>query len=661
MRNEYGLQRQSESPSPSSLRWWYLAFMLALTVGCSGWVTQQVAAALSYHKALGSPLFIFQGRPVYAPWSWLLWQNQYSSSMTLAQLLQDYGDTALLAWLIPQFVVLGAWIMTSMKPKARNDLHGSAHWATMKEVQKTGLLNGRGIFVGSYLIKGKPFALRHAGPEHVLTFAPTRSGKGIGLILPTLLAGWDDSALVLDIKGENFALTSGYRASIGQRILRFEPTDDTGLAAKFNPLEEIRLGAPQAIPDAQSIASILIDPDGKGLNSYWDQASFSFLAGVVLHCLLLTLHVEQRMATMTDLSLMLASPDRDIHNLYHEMVETDHAAIIGELFPQLPKKYHTDMRLFIASSGREMLNKADGEQSGVLGSALVRLAVYRDPVVTENISRCDFHIRDLVGGETPVSLYLVLSPGHIDRLRPLIRIILNLLIFRLTEKMEFKDGKAVKPKHRLLLLLDELPSLGNLAILERSLSYMAGYGLKAFIIVQDVEQLNAAYGQHNSIMANCHIRNAYAPNNIPTAELLSKMVGTTTVVEKKTSLSGSRMGRLGHASVSIAETARPLLTPDECSRLPGLQTDQNDRVIGAGDILVFVAGHAPIYGHQIAYFLVPELLNRALMPPVESSPAFADAVKNGEAHLPPGMESLPDGTEFSTDFQEEEPDYEDLL
>ena len=166
---------------------------------------------------------------------------------------------------------------------------------------------------------------------------------------------------------------------------------------------------------------------------------------------------------MTDLSLLLASPDRDIHEVYTEMAETDYVSIVSELFPELPEKYRTAMRLFIASSGREMLNKGDNEQSGVLNSALVRLSLYRDPVVSENISGCDFHVRDLVDGDKPVSLYLVLSPGHIDRLRPLIRIIINLLIFRLTEKMEFRDGKTVKPKHRLLLLLDELPALGNLA------------------------------------------------------------------------------------------------------------------------------------------------------------------------------------------------------
>lgn len=662
METEYGLRQEREA---DRRHWWYLAFMLTLALACSWWVSQKTAAALSYHQALGSPLFILPsalgGTPVYAPWSWLVWQSAHPASVTLAQLLDEYGDAAMLAWIVPQLVILGYFAITSLNPKARNDLHGSAHWASLQEVKKTGLLNGRGVFVGSYLVKGKPYALRHDGPEHVLTFAPTRSGKGIGLILPTLLAGWDNgSVLVLDIKGENFALTSGYRASLGHKILRFEPTDETGTATKFNPLEEVRLDAPQAILDAQNIASILIDPDGKGLNNYWDQASFSFLAGAVLHCLLLTRHTERRIASMTDLSLMLASPDRDIHDLYNEMVETDHASIIGELFPTLPEKYRTAMRLFIASSGREMLNKADGEQSGVLGSVLVRLSVYRDPVVTDNISRCDFHIRDLVDGDKPLSLYLVLSPGHIDRLRPLIRIIINLLIFRLTEKMEFRGGKTVKPNQRLLLLLDELPALGNLAILERALPYMAGYGVKSYIIVQDVEQLNAAYGQHNSIMANCHIRMAYAPNNMPTAELLSKMVGTTTVVEKKTSLSGSRMGALGHASVSVAETARPLLTPDECGRLPGLQKDEHDRVVGGGDILVFAAGHAPVYGHQIVFFLVPELLKRSLMPPVESSPAFIDAVKKGEAHLPPGMETLPD-TSSQFPPEAEEPEYEDLF
>lgn len=656
MSTQYGLQQ--ETKASRHRHWWYLAFVLALTIACGAWVTQHIAATLAYHNSLGSPLFSLDGRPIYAPWACLLWKFQFNSAR-FDLLLGEYGDSALLAWILIQIAVLATIAMRSMKPKARTDLHGSAHWASPKEVRKTGLLNGAGVFVGSYRVKGTPLALRHAGPEHVMTFAPTRSGKGIGLILPTLLAGWDEgSVLVLDIKGENFALTSGYRASIGQRIFRFEPTDATGTAARFNPLEEIRVSEPQAILDAQSMATILIDPDGKGLNNYWDQASFSFLAGAVLHCLLMTLHNEHRMANMTDLSLLLASPDRDIHDVYNEMVETDHEAIIREHFPNLEERYRTAMRLFIASSGREMLNKADNEQSGVLGSALVRLSLYRDPIITENVSRCDFHVRDLLDADTPISLYLVLSPSHVDRLRPLIRLVVNQIISRLTEKMEFKDGKTVKPKHRLLLMLDELPALGNLAILERALPYMAGYGLKSFIIVQDVEQLNAAYGPHNSIMANCHIRMAYAPNTIATAELLSKMTGTTTVVDRKTSLSGSRMGSLGHASVSVSETARPLLTPDECSRLPGLQKDDHDRVTGGGNILVFVAGHAPIYGNQIVFFLVPDLLKRSLMPAVEASPAFHDAVEKGEAHLPPGTDSLPKDTD---DFSEEEPEYEDLL
>ena len=230
---------------------------------------------------------------------------------------------------------------------------------------------------------------------------------------------------------------------------------------------------------------------------------------------------------------------------------------------------------------------------------------------------------------SPVSLYLVLSPGDIDRLRPLTRLIINVILGRLTERMDFADGRSVQgTRHRLLPMLDEFPSLGNLAIFERALAYLAGYGVKAYLITQDFQQLQKAYSKEESIMSNCHIRIAYAPNKMETARLLSEMVGKTTVVETKTSLSGSRAGHLRNASVSVQETARPLLTPDECMSLPGIRLDADGRAIDGGDMLIFVAGSSVIYGKQILYFKDPEFLRRAkVAAPVETDRLSDDAVK----------------------------------
>ena len=163
-------------------------------------------------------------------------------------------------------------------------------------------------------------------------------------------------------------------------------------------------------------------------------------------------------------------------------------------------------------------------------------------------------------------------------------------------------------------MLDEFTSLGNLAILERALAYMAGYGIKAYLIVQDISQLQKAYSKDEAILSNCHVRIAYAPNKMETAQILSDMTGKTTVIEHKTSLSGSRSGHLKNASVSVQEIARPLLTPDECMRLPGIITDADEKILEAGDMLIFTAGFAPVYGKQILYFRDPVFAQRAKIP-----------------------------------------------
>jgi type IV secretion system protein VirD4 len=175
--------------------------------------------------------------------------------------------------------------------------------------------------------------------------------------------------------------------------------------------------------------------------------------------------------------------------------------------------------------------------------------------------------------------------------------------------MDFEDGSSVaRYNHRLLLLLDEFTSLGKIPIVERAIAYMAGYGVKGYFIVQDTKQLAQAYGQDNALMANCHIRIAYAPNLAETAEYLSKMLGQTTVVDKKASISHSKTGQ--SRSISVSETARPLLTSGECMTLPGMSKDSNGNIT-PGDMLIITAGNCPIYGRQILYFLDPVFSERA--------------------------------------------------
>ena len=290
------------------------------------------------------------------------------------------------------------------------------------------------------------------------------------------------------------------------------------------------------------------------------------------------------------------------------MLETDHLSD-GSTHP------------VVAKSARDMLNKADNERSGVLSTAMSFLTLYRDPVVAQNTSVSEFRIDDLMDHHKPVSLYLCVRPSDKDRLKPLIRLILNQIIRKRTENMEFKDGQSVKGyKHRLLLLIDEFPSLGRLDVFQESLAFIAGYGLKAYLIVQDLSQLYSAYTRDESIISNCHIRVSFAPNKQETAELLSKMLGTSTIVKESVSISGKPgIFSSKQHSKTLQEVARPLLTPDECIKLKGAEKDDSGQITEAGHMLIFVAGFSPIYGVQTLFFRDPVFLARSKIAPPKIS------------------------------------------
>lgn len=626
-------------------QWAYLAFMAALAAAGCVLATQLAARHYGYQPALGAPWFSAFGVVWYAPWSIVSWaqgpdpDGYMEHAVFMGQLL----------FMLPQFLILAVWA-SSLRLKGNAALHGSAAWATEKEIRAMGYFRGAGVYVGGWIkkyagvalllrtLQGKPdtvqLYLRHNGPEHVLVFAPTRSGKGIGLILPTLLA-WEGSSITLDIKGENWALTAGWRKSQGHAALRFDPADPSGESAAFNPLEEIRLGTLYAISDIQNLAMMLADPEGKGLADHWTKAAFAFFSGLLLHVCIMLRHETGRTATLTDVTLAMASEDGDTQALLEEMLSTDHAQFYHDI--DATWTGGAEAHTFVASSAREMLNKAENEASGVLSSALVNMSLYRDPIITKNTARSDFRIHDLMNDENPVDLYLVITPDNIDRVRPLLRLMIDMFIRRICSKMEFADGAAVAGyKHRLLLLLDEFTSLGKLPIIERALSFMAGYGIKAYLIIQEVKQLNETYGRQNSIISNCHVRIAYAPNDQETAELLSKMTGTTTVVERKRSISSSGVFGKRSTSVNISEVSRPLLTPDECSRLPGAEKDAQGRVIKPGHMLTFTAGGPPVYGCQILYFRDPVFAARAKIPaPGVTDSLYYPRSTNDQAASPP--------------------------
>jgi type IV secretion system protein VirD4 len=283
----------------------------------------------------------------------------------------------------------------------------------------------------------------------------------------------------------------------------------------------------------------------------------------------------------------------------------------------------------VAQEAQSILNKPDEEAGSVLSTVISNLGLFRDPVVAKNTSKSSFKIRDLMNNDDPVSCYLVINPNDQLRLMPLTRLVLTQIIFTLAARMDFAEGRSAETyKHRLLLLLDEFPSLGKLDLFEKALGFIGGYGLKSYIIAQGLPQLFKSYGKDESIRVGCHIQVAFAPNDMETCEYLSKSTGQMTILKENVSESfqeGKLFGGKSHQT-SLQEVQRPLMTPDECRRLPGLKKNSSGDVVDAGNMLVFPAGFSAIYGVQTLYFLDPEMDRRSKIPPPERSDNLTEIV-----------------------------------
>ncbi|WP_312283644.1 type IV secretory system conjugative DNA transfer family protein [Candidatus Igneacidithiobacillus taiwanensis] len=560
--------------------------------------------------------------------------------------------------------ILGKKHKAARQAVLNNPVHGSAHWATRKDAERAGLLpaavtpwwhfwaespapkrfdSPHICYVGGFVENGKVTPLQHTGAEHILVFAPTRSGKGVGLVLPTLLDGWMDSVVVHDIKGENFALTAGYRKSMGNNILKFSPgsvnKDGTypSEGCCFNPLDAVRVGTPFEVKDVMNIATMIVDPDGKGLNDHWQKTGFALLTSVILHVL-----YAMPDKTLRGVAAYLNDPTLESVDIaFERMMQTEH-----DPHDQYGWKdgngIRTQVHPVIAQSAREMLNKADNEKSGVISTMMSFLSLYRDPIVAHWTEHSDFRITDLQDAEQPVSLYLVTSPEDKNRLKPLIRLVLNQIASQFTaeERLIAEEGRIkAKGKHRLLLLLDEFPSLGKLDVFLDSIAFLAGYNVKLYLITQDIAQLedeHHGYGKAGAktIIGNCHVRSAYAPNQVETAKWISDMLGTKTVTleNDNQSFDGGMLSQNKGYSTSISYQSRPLLTADEVMTLRGPEK-QGSSIKKPGDMLVFVAGFSPIYGQQLLYFQNEEWLKRAAMPWPENSDEMPGAKKNYEEIL----------------------------
>ena len=460
---------------------------------------------------------------------------------------------------------------------------GASKWGTRGHARTAGLLQREGVVVGRWVDgRGKPELLAYDGPEHQLVAGASRSGKGTGHVVPTLL-NWRGSALVYDLKGELWAVTAGFRDRFGHSV-RFAPTRPG--TCRFNPLLEIR--REHMVRDAQNLAAILVDPSGaKPSLDVWDQSASQFLTALILHVLLSEPDGKKHLGRVRELLLDFEETVSLMQRTLHEVdTETGEAVVHPE----------------IARCARSLAEHGERFCSSVRGTMEGYLILWADPEVVAATSVSDFCASDLMVGEHPLTLYIEPPPSDADRLRPLIRAMLYQISRCLMQELE-TDNRGRAKRHKLLLQLDEFPTLGKLPFIADNLRQMAGYGLKAHLIVQSFSDIAEAYGRDNTILDNCHVVVAFASADIQSAERVSKMTGT--VLEHRSSFSRRRMAPLDHRSrtESRSEQLRPLLNPGEVRELP---SDQQ---------LVFVNGSPPLRTRKVRYFEDPGFTGRLHPPP----------------------------------------------
>ena len=283
-------RRPSDPGFLGSYRNWRSTILGFLLITLSSFVaTEYIAKEFRFSPALGAPILRSGAIAVYEPFEWIAWGWRYCTSREpwiREQLFHGENDR------IRRFrgyPAISFFLLANRRAQKLSEnavyIHGSARWASPDDIQATGLIAARrGVYVGGWRDTSSNHLhyLRHNGPEHVLAFAPTRSRRGVSLVIPTLLA-WEESAVIYDIKGENWAKTAGFRASQGHLCFKFSPVEQNS-SSRFTPLQEVRLFTPRDVSDAQNIASMIVRTgEDSPQERYWQDAAASITTGMILH------------------------------------------------------------------------------------------------------------------------------------------------------------------------------------------------------------------------------------------------------------------------------------------------------------------------------------------------------------------------------------------
>lgn len=586
--------------------------------------TQTFSKYTGYAKGLGKPLMTVKEIPIYPPHKYFEW-GKYKDNAP--QAYQKANGNFFMGLVIGMFLV-GA--INYKKQKVTT--HGSSEWASKNDINEMGffpyqdpkkyekdykysgtlelyqknILNNQdikkelrefeykkdGVFVGRDKW-GRDLIDNSSG--HVMMIAKTGGGKGVSVVLPTLWT-WKGGSLINDIKGENWQYTASYRRNVlGHKVLRFQATADgiTSVSCKYNPLVEIRKGTVFEYQDAKIIAETLIAPE-KAKDPFFGPSAVNYLTAVILHVLYIK---QNKVASLADVYRFITSPDSTEEQKLEQMRTAIHNSdgkenlfeeIYGEVIT-LDDIERPRTHPIVSPVGAEMMGRAPNERSGIISSAKTELAVFVVPTIARNTDSSDFRIDDLMNYEVPVDLYFVTPPNAVDISAALLKLFINQIVFILTNNMDINDrGENIAFKHRFLFLMDELPAIGRVELFHKAISYIRGYGMKALIIIQDMKQLKAIYGENNSFLGNMTTSIYYSTNDVDTAQYIEKRIGNTTVLTTSKSYKGG--GFLPSVNYSKSYAGRPLITAGEIHNL-----DENTSII-------LKAGAKPIQGKLAKWF-----------------------------------------------------------
>ncbi len=530
------------------------------------------------------------------------------------------------------FVALGIGLRLGVKAALAREEEpptsfGTAKWATEAYLRERGLFEGKGFFLGEFLEKDSRNQIHYSGARHLLTVAPTRSGKGVASIVPNLLT-YEGSVFVIDPKGENAMITAPRRGrgdqargipGIGQSVFLVDPWNiaaaDIGLRpARFNPLDWIKADDPDAAENAFLLAEALVPAESAGEARFWDDEAKALLTGIILFVATSkTEGANRHLGRVRDILLL----DED-----------DFKAVLTTMFKEpLP---------VVSSTAARTASKDVKLRSNVMAAVQSHTHFLDSPRIRESLSASDFRFEDL--RTKPTTVYLILPADRLKTFDRWLRLLIQQAI-----TVNARDISA-KPEKPVLFLLDEMASLGRLSMVEQAYGLMAGFGMQLWGIVQDLSQLERIYGDGwQTFISNSGVIQYFGSRDKITAEYFSTLCGVTTIrifswsyaLGRAFGSSAGQGGSSNNESVSHTDTTstnesqRQLAYPDE---LMVLKEDAE---------IVFVENYDPIHGKKLRWYqnaglralgvnLHPELEQRA----IEQPPAQQAAPKQAAASAP---------------------------